>query len=101
MRISLDTESTRSFMRRFSLPSLKLAVGEIVQIRSKAEILATLDGDGKLDGLPFMPEMLKHCGRQFRVYKRADRTCDTITSTGMRRMRDAVHLEGIRCDGAF
>jgi len=88
-------------MRRLSLPSLKLSVGEIVEIRSKAEILATLDGNGKLDGLPFMPEMLKHCGRQFRVYRRADRTCDTITSTGMRRMRDAVHLEMIRCDGAF
>jgi hypothetical protein len=88
-------------MNKSSLSSLKLRVDEIVEVRSKAEILATLDSDGKLDGLPFMPEMFKYCGLQFRVYKRADRTCDTITSTGMRRMRDAVHLEGLRCDGFF
>ena len=88
-------------MNTSSLSSLKLRVDEIVEVRSKAEIFETLDNDGKVDGLPFMPEMLKYCGLQFRVYKRADRTCDTITSTGMRRMRNAVHLEGLRCDGAF
>jgi hypothetical protein len=46
-----------------------------------------------------MPEMLPYCGRRLRVYKRADKTCDTIGKTGSRRMRDAVHLEDIRCDG--
>ena len=87
--------------RKRSSHPLKLRVGEVVEIRSKAEILATLDSDGRLDGLPFMPEMLTCCGMRFRVYKRADRTCDTITYTGMRRMRDTVHLEGLRCDGSF
>src|SRR5262245_18931031 len=47
-----------------------------------------------------MPEMLGSCGRRFRVFKRAHKTCDTIHKTGGRRMDDAVHLEGIRCDGA-
>jgi hypothetical protein len=46
-----------------------------------------------------MPEMLKHCGKQFRVFRRADKTCDTIEKTGLRRMSNAVHLEGVRCDG--
>ncbi len=80
--------------------SLRLRAGDLVEVRSKAEILATLDANGRLDSLPFMPEMLKHCGSRFRVYKRADRTCDTIAYTGMRRMMDAVHLEGLRCDGS-
>jgi len=80
--------------------TVKLRVGELVEVRSKAEILATLDSDGRLDVLPFMPEMLRYCGKRFRVYKRADRTCDTIAYTGMRRMVDAVHLEGLRCDGS-
>jgi hypothetical protein len=80
--------------------SLKLRVGEWVEIRSKEEILKTLDGSGLMDGLPFMPEMLQFCGRRFRVYKRAHKTCDTATLTGGRRMEDAVHLDGIRCDGA-
>lgn len=78
--------------------ALNLRVGELVQIRSKEEILRTLDEDCRLDQLPFMPEMLKYCGKQFEVFKRADKTCDTITKTGSRRMRNAVHLK-IRCDG--
>ena len=60
--------------------------GDWVEVRSAPEILATLDGDAALDGLPFMPEMLAHCGRQYQVYKRADKTCDTIHWTGLRRM---------------
>jgi hypothetical protein len=76
-----------------------LRVGELVEVRSADEILATLDARGELDGLPFMPEMLQHCGRRFPVHKVANKLCDTITGTGMRRMRDAVHLAGVRCDG--
>ena len=78
---------------------LGLRVGELVEVRSEAEILATLDGRGELESLPFMPEMLQFCGRRFRVDKLAVKLCDTIGSTGMYRMRNAVHLEGLRCDG--
>ena len=35
----------------------KLIAGEWVEVRSKEEILRTLDGNGQLDGMPFMPEM--------------------------------------------
>jgi len=80
-------------------PVRSLRVGELVEVRSEAEILATLDGRGELESLPFMPEMLQFCGRRFRVGKLAVKLCDTIGSTGMYRMRDAVHLEGLRCDG--
>ena len=79
--------------------ALNLRVGEIVEVRSEAEILATLDARGELESLPFMPEMLQFCGRRFRVDKLAVKLCDTIGSTGMYRMRNAVHLEGVRCDG--
>jgi len=78
---------------------LNLRVGEIVEVRSKEEILRTLDENGRLDQLPFMPEMLKYCGKKFKVFKRADKTCDTIEKTGSRRMCDAVHLEETRCHG--
>ena len=37
-----------------------LRVGEIVEVRSEAEILATLDAR-ELESLPFMPEMLQFC----------------------------------------
>jgi hypothetical protein len=78
---------------------LNLVAGEVVEIRSVAEILETLGPDGTLDSLPFMPEMLQFCGMRVRVYKRADKTCDTIEKTGGRRMRNTVHLDGLRCNG--
>ena len=76
-----------------------LRPGELVEVRSQEEILATLDENGTLDGLPFMPEMLQFAGRRLRVYKRAIKACDTIGNTGMYRMERAVHLDGVRCDG--
>ncbi len=74
--------------------------GDWVEIRSAEEILATLDDRGRLDALPFMPEMLQYCGRKFRVYKSAHKACDTIEKPVNRKMTDAVHLEGLRCDGS-
>jgi hypothetical protein len=77
-----------------------LRAGDWVEVRSAEEILATLDSDGCLDALPFMPEMLQFCGRRFQVFKSAHKTCDTIEDwQRIRRMRNAVHLEGLRCGG--
>ena len=76
-----------------------LCAGDWVEIRSEAEILRSLDQHGQLDGLPFMPEMLKYCGQRFQVWKRAHKTCDTVNKTGGRRMTSAVHLQELRCDG--
>src|SRR5262249_45933059 len=64
------------------------------------EILRTLDHRGRLDGMPFMAEMLQYCGRRFQVFKRADKTCDNIQRWSIRRVRDSVHLQGLRCDGS-
>jgi hypothetical protein len=80
-------------------PVLDLRVGEFVEVRSEEEILRTLDSRGTLDLLPFMPEMLQFCGKRFRVFKRAEKACDTIEWGRLRRMKDAVHLEGLRCNG--
>src|SRR5689334_16203504 len=78
---------------------LNLKAGDWVEVRSQEEILATLDESGKLEKLPFMPEMFKFCGKQLRVFKRADKTCDNIIGWSIRRMTNAVHLENTRCDG--
>jgi hypothetical protein len=78
---------------------LDLKIGEVVEVRSEAEILATLDDRGEFESLPFMPEMVKFCGQRFTVDKRAFKLCDTIEVTGLHRMDNAVHLRGVRCDG--
>jgi hypothetical protein len=79
---------------------LHLKAGEWVEVRSWEEILATLDETGRFENVPFMPEMLACCGRRFRVYKRADKTCDNTVGWSIRRLTDAVFLEGVRCDGS-
>ena len=67
-------------------PPLSLRVGQLVEVRSEDEILATLDANGMLEDLPFMPEMVRFCGQQFRVGAVAHKLCDTQSRTGMRRM---------------
>ena len=78
--------------------TLGLQPGELVRVRSASEIFATLDERGMLDGMPFMPEMLKYCGRTLPVTQRADATC--AGDGRMRMMPDTVHLRNIRCDGS-
>jgi hypothetical protein len=77
-----------------------LRPGDVVEVRSAAEILATLDSDGTLDRMPFMPEMIRHAGRRYTVTRRVDKICDTVAGTGSRRMHATVYLEDLRCDGS-
>src|SRR2546428_6297222 len=77
--------------------SARFLPGDLVEVRSSAEILSTLDENGTLENLPFMPEMLFFCGRQFRVSRRAFKTC--VDDKEMRRLENSVFLEDLRCDG--
>jgi hypothetical protein len=87
-------------VRNGSVSKSELKAGDYVEVRSREEILATLDERGRLDNLPFMPEMLQYCGRTLRVFKRADKTCEYTRGWSIRRMTNSVHLEGARCDGS-
>ena len=78
---------------------LGLKVGDLVEVRSAEEIQATLDENGELDGLPFMPEMLAFCGRRLTVHKVAHKPCDNIAERACGD-DDAVHLTESRCDGS-
>ena len=76
-----------------------LRAGDWVEVRSKEEILGTLDKRGELGALPFMPEMFQYCGQRFQVFKRAHKTCDPPNGLAARRMASGVHLASVRCDG--
>jgi hypothetical protein len=78
---------------------LGLLPGDPVEVRTLDEILATLDERGTLDGIPFMPEMVRACGRRLRVLRRVEKIYDWVWHTGLRRLHDTVVLEGRRCDG--
>jgi len=76
-----------------------LRPGDVVEVKSPAEIFATLDGDA-VDDMPFMAEMLRHAGKRYTVSRRVDKICDTVAATGSRRLRATVYLEDLRCDGS-
>lgn len=79
---------------------MNLRVGDWVAVRSKEEILATLDDHGCLEGMPFMPEMLRFCGQKFQVHRSAHKTCDYSSANfRSRRVDNTVHLD-TRCDGS-
>ena len=78
---------------------MRPAIGKVIWVRNLTEILATLDANGKLDGLPFMPEMARYCGRSYRISHLALRTC--VEGAPRRRgLSDTVLLDDLRCDGA-
>jgi len=79
---------------------MKFGAGDWVEVRSKEEILATLDENGRLEAMPFMPEMLAYCGKRIRVRRRAHKSCDTLNPLSSRSLPDSVLLEGVRCDGS-
>jgi len=70
-----------------------------VEVKPFEEIFDTLNSEGKHRGLAFTKEMMKYCGRRFRVHKRLEKII--LESTGeMRTMRTpTVILENVFCDG--
>lgn len=86
---------------------LRLKAGDLVVVRSPKEIFNTLDANGTLDNLPFMPEMLEFCGKHFTVLNRVvQSTIDGAflsqhTESFVREFHnnDVVTLRGVRCSG--
>ncbi len=82
----------------------RLRPGDLVEVKAPEEILQTLDADGTLDLMPFMPEMVEFCGKRFQVSKRVLKTCyyTERNAAGFRKFKtdDVVLLDGLRCSGA-
>src|SRR5579883_1504546 len=55
-RAFMQSSTARYPHTRSLPPTLELSPGEWVRVKSEREIEATLDADGMLDALPFMPE---------------------------------------------
>ena len=89
----------RAAIRRSIRPGARFLPGELAEVRTLPEILATLDDRGCLDGMPFMPEMATYCGHRFPVHRRVDKVWEYAHDTGLRRVHDAVLLKTLRCDG--
>jgi len=81
--------------------ALDLAPGEWVVVRSKDEILATLDKSGKNRGMTFDPEMLPYCGQTVRVLRRVERIIEENTGRLIRLPGVSVILDGVVCTARY
>jgi hypothetical protein len=90
--------SVQGVLRRTPILTLNLQPGEFVRVRTKEEILATLDRSGRNRGLVFNVEMLEYCGKTLRVLKRVEKMINEKTNK-MRQLSNTVILEGSLCDG--
>jgi hypothetical protein len=80
---------------------LDLQPGELVEVKSKEEILATLDQTGHNRGLRFDIEMLRYCGQRARVQRRVNRLIDEKTGKMVHIKGDCIVLDGFVCAADF
>lgn len=82
-------------------PAVDLLPGDLVEIKSKEEIMATLGHDNNNNaGLWFDPEMVPACGRRARVERKVERIINESTGK-MRKLRDCYVLEDTICTGFY
>jgi hypothetical protein len=83
------------------LAVLDLQQGELVQIKTKDEIVASLGADQKNRGLWFDSEMLPYCGGIYRVLRRVHRIIDEHTARMIVMKNPCIVLEGVVCKSDF
>lgn len=77
-----------------------LKIGDWVRVRGAEQIEKTLV-DGRLDGLPFMPEMVAYCDCSFRIKRFATKVCVNGESIEICSLENCVILQmQNRCDGS-
>jgi hypothetical protein len=77
-----------------------LRAGDVVRVRSREQIQATLDRWNRLKGCDIMEEMWQYCGTTQRVLKRVDRFLDE-RDYRVKRCKGIVLLEGVMCEGTI
>jgi hypothetical protein len=81
--------------------TLGLQPSELVRVKSKEEIVKTLDTDNANRGMKFDGEMLLYCGREARVLRRVEQIIDEKTGKMLRFKNPCIVLEDVTCTGAY
>jgi len=84
-------------------PTLDLGLrpGEWVRVKTKEQILQTLDRHNRNRGLWFDREMLRYCGGRFRVLKRVERLIQESSGKLVHPKTPCVILDGVTARGEF
>ncbi|GLW08801.1 hypothetical protein Misp01_39310 [Microtetraspora sp. NBRC 13810] len=81
--------------------TLDLKPGELVRVKSKEEILDTLNDRLLNRGMGFEEEMARYCGRTARVSSRVERCLDERTGRMLEMKNPCIVLEDIYCAGVY
>jgi len=94
---TIDNISRRHSMKNETV----LKVRDWVEVLPLKAVLATLDRQGQLEGLPFMPEMVPYCGKRFEVTTVMSKICYGGRAS-MRTVTGAplLLLGDLRCEGS-
>jgi hypothetical protein len=82
--------------KRTPTESLGLQSGDWVRVKTRQEIVETLDENSKNRGLVMAKAMLQNCGRRFQVLDNFDRMISERTGE-MREVKNTVSLRGLEC----
>lgn len=81
--------------------ALDLQPGELVRIKSRTEIVATLDENLLNRGMGFDEEMSRFCGRTAVVQARVERCIDEKSGRMLTMKSPCIVLDGIFCAGVY
>ena len=81
--------------------TLNLQPGELVQVKSYPEILATLDENGVNRGMWFDAEMVPYCGGTYRVQQRVGRIINEKTGRMQHLKNECIMLEDVVCRACY
>jgi hypothetical protein len=81
--------------------TLDLQAGELVRVKSQAEILKTVNGRNRNHGLSFDAEMVRYCGQVFRVLARVERVIEERTGKMIPLSKDCIILDGVVCQSEY
>jgi hypothetical protein len=86
---------------RTPVVTLDLRPGELVRVKSKKEIIATLNENLHNRGMGFEEEMARYCGQTARVQSRVDRVIDEKTGRMLTMKTPCIILEDVICVGVY
>lgn len=91
----------RGPLTKTPVESLDLQPGELVEVKSLPEILATLNESQRNRNLWFDREMVRYCGRRMRVLRRVERLLDEKTGEMIVPKTPSIILDGAVCVGDY
>jgi hypothetical protein len=81
--------------------TLNLQPGELVTVRSREEIMRTINAQQRNRGLWFDVEMVPYCGKTYRVLHRVEKIINEKTGVMMHMPNPCIILEGVTCSGCL